>query len=59
MITLTRRVNESLLINDNIRVTVIHTRDQRVRLQIDAPDDVSIRREKQDEVAAVAWRAVD
>jgi carbon storage regulator CsrA len=49
MITLTRRVNESFLINNDIRVKVIHLRDQRVRLQIDAPADVSVRRERHDE----------
>jgi len=48
MITLTRRVNESLYINDDIRVTVIQVRNQRVRLRIDAPADVSVRREPVD-----------
>ena len=46
MITLTRRVNESVLINDDIKVTVVHLRNQRVRLQIDAPSTVSVRRER-------------
>jgi len=45
MITLTRRVNESVLINDDIRVTVVHLKNHRVRLQIDAPLNVSVRRE--------------
>ena len=46
MITLTRRVNESVLINDDCKVTVVHLRNQRVRLQIDAPSTVSVRRER-------------
>jgi carbon storage regulator len=46
VITLTRRVNESVLINEDIRVTVVHLKNQRVRLQIDAPADVSVRRER-------------
>jgi carbon storage regulator len=46
MITLTRRVNESVLINDDIRVTVVHLKNHRVRLQIDAPSNVSVRRER-------------
>ena len=48
MVTLTRRVNESFLINEEIRVTVVHLRDQRVRIQVDAPEHVSIRREQFD-----------
>ncbi len=44
MITLTRRVNESVLINDDIKVTVVHLKNHRVRLQIDAPVNVSVRR---------------
>ena len=44
MITFTRRVNESVLINEDIRVTVVHLRDHRVRLQIDAPSNVSVPR---------------
>jgi carbon storage regulator len=46
MITLTRRVNESVLINEDIRVTVVHLKNHRVRLQIDAPSNMSVRRER-------------
>jgi carbon storage regulator len=46
VITLTRRVNKSVLINEDIRVTVVHLKNQRVRLQIDAPSNVSVRRER-------------
>jgi carbon storage regulator len=46
MITLTRRVNESVLINEDIRVTVVHLKGHRVRLQIDAPLGMSVRRER-------------
>ena len=46
MITLTRRVNESVLINEDIRVTVVHLKGHRVRLQIDAPSTMSVRRER-------------
>ena len=46
MITLTRRINESVLIDGEIRVTVVHLKNHRVRLQIEAPSNVSIRRER-------------
>jgi carbon storage regulator len=46
MITLTRRVNESVLINGDIRVTVVHLNNHRVRLRIDAPSNMSVRRER-------------
>ena len=46
MITLSRRVNESVLINEDIRVTVVHLKNHRVRLQIDAPSFMTVRRER-------------
>jgi carbon storage regulator len=46
MITFTRRVNESVLINNDIRVTVVHLKNHRVRLQIEAPSNVTVRRER-------------
>jgi carbon storage regulator CsrA len=50
MTTITRRVNQSIVINDEIRITVVHLRDQRVRLQVDAPANASIRRESSEDV---------
>jgi carbon storage regulator len=52
MTTITRRVNQSIVINDDIRITVVHLRDQRVRLQVDAPANASIRRESSEDVTA-------
>jgi len=47
MLILTRRVGESLFINDNIIVTVLgNSRSGQVRLGINAPDDVVILREE-------------
>lgn len=48
MITFTRRVNQSVLINGDIRVTVVHLKNHRVRLQIDAPSNVSVQRVRQE-----------
>jgi carbon storage regulator len=44
MLVLSRKANESIIINDVIRVTVISTRGDRVRLGIEAPREVSVDR---------------
>ncbi|NBJ80756.1 carbon storage regulator [bacterium 1XD42-94] len=50
MLILRRRKNESLLIGDNIRITIIECAADGVRLAIDAPKQVSILREELSEV---------
>ncbi len=45
MLILRRKKNESLLIGDNIRITIIECAGDGVRLAIDAPKQVSILRE--------------
>ncbi len=44
MLVLSRKKNESIVINDNIVVTVIEIRGGKVRLGFDAPKDVPIHR---------------
>ena len=46
MLILTRNQNESIVIDDDIKVTVISNRHGQVRLGIEAPDDVEIWREE-------------
>ena len=46
MLVLSRKKNESIIINDNITVTVIEIRGDKVRLGIEAPPDVSVDREE-------------
>jgi len=46
MLVLTRRVNEKILIGDNVVVTVLEVRGDQVRLGIDAPRDVKVFREE-------------
>lgn len=50
MLILRRRKNESLLIGDNIRITIIECAADGVRLAIDAPRQISILREELSEV---------
>jgi carbon storage regulator len=45
MLILTRSQNESIIINDDIKITVISDRHGQVKLGIDAPEDVEILRE--------------
>src|SRR6478672_10868395 len=44
MLVLSRKNNESIIINDNITVTVVEIRGDKVRLGIEAPKDVSVHR---------------
>lgn len=44
MLVLTRKKNEKIDIGDNIVITVIEIRGDRIRLGIDAPENVSIAR---------------
>jgi carbon storage regulator len=44
MLVLSRKKNESIIINDHIVVTVVEIRGDKVRLGIDAPKDVTVHR---------------
>jgi len=46
MLVLTRRVNERIVIGDDITVTVLEVRGDQVRLGIEAPRDVKVFREE-------------
>jgi len=45
-LSLTRRIGETIIIGENMRVTVLAIKGKQVRLGTDAPDDVSIHREE-------------
>jgi carbon storage regulator len=46
MLILTRRVGETLMIGDNVTVTVLGLKGNQVRLGIDAPKNVEVHREE-------------
>lgn len=46
MLILTRRVGETFIIGDDIRITVCSVRNGQVRIGIEAPKDVSIHRKE-------------
>ena len=46
MLILTRRVGESLMIGDDINVTVLGVKGNQVRIGVNAPKDVSVHREE-------------
>ena len=46
MLVLSRKKNESIVINDNIVITVVEIRGDKVRLGIEAPKDVPVHRQE-------------
>ena len=46
MLILTRRIGETIVIGDNIKVTLTSLKGQRVGIGISAPRDVPVRREE-------------
>ena len=59
MLILTRRVGESVMIGDDVSITVLRVKGNQVRLGVNAPKSVSVQREEiseriKREVAGVA-----
>ena len=46
MLILTRRVGETLVIGDDVTVTVLGVKGNQVRIGVDAPKSVSVHREE-------------
>ena len=46
MLILTRRVGETLVIGDDVSITVLGVKGNQVRVGINAPKDVSVHREE-------------
>ena len=46
MLIVTRHIGESIVINNNIKITLLHRLGDRIKVGITAPDDVTIHREE-------------
>lgn len=46
MLILTRRIGETIIIGDNVHITVLGVKGNQVRIGVNAPKDVSVHREE-------------
>ncbi|HGT3624176.1 carbon storage regulator CsrA [Pseudomonas aeruginosa] len=46
MLTLTRRVGETLMVGDDVTVTVLGVKGNQVRIGVNAPKEVAVHREE-------------
>ena len=46
MLILTRRTGESVMIGDDVSITVLGIMDKQVRIGVDAPKDIAVHREE-------------
>ncbi len=46
MLILTRRVGETLMVGDDVTITVLGVKGNQVRIGVNAPKDVSVHREE-------------
>lgn len=46
MLILTRKMNETLVIGDDIKITVLNINGNQVRIGIEAPKDVTVHRQE-------------
>lgn len=46
MLILTRRIGESIVINDNVKIKILEIRNSQIKLGVEAPKDVSVHREE-------------
>lgn len=46
MLVLSRKKNESIIINDDITIVVVEIRGDKVRLGVEAPKDVTVHRQE-------------
>lgn len=46
MLVLTRKIDESIIIGDNVKITVVEVRGDQVKIGITAPRDIAVHREE-------------
>ncbi|MBI3896760.1 MAG: carbon storage regulator CsrA [Gammaproteobacteria bacterium] len=46
MLTITRRIGQSICVGNNVRITVLRTNGNQIRIGVDAPKEVPVHREE-------------
>lgn len=46
MLVLTRKLNEAIVIGENVKITILEIKDQSVKIGIEAPREISVHRDE-------------
>ncbi|MDD6178018.1 MAG: carbon storage regulator CsrA [Succinivibrionaceae bacterium] len=49
MLILSRRIGETLVVGDNVKITILSVKGNQIRIGVEAPKEISIKRGELDE----------
>lgn len=59
MLILTRKAGDSVLIGDNIKITVLSINGKQIKIGVDAPKEIDVLREELTDTEDSTWSLID